>query len=107
MSTQTINSDAAINRLVLIRKVAAFANLGVTAGKSFLDRASAEIDVLKGEAVDLVQSRMAISALQRNIMPSQTICQASVREVDQFLLPMRQDRRSRVEQVESSRQRPN
>ncbi len=97
--------DQSIERLVLVRKVAAFANLGIYAGPAVIDQALASVDAVGREGVGLKQCRSAIEALRMNILPSQAACQAGVAEVDGYLLPLRAQRRG-LHEMSVHRPRP-
>ncbi len=91
--------DSTIDKLVLVRKVTAFANLGIYAGSRILDIAESNLESLKAEktGVQFKDSQAAVSALKMNILPSQRLCQASMAELDVFLIPLRAQRRNESE----------
>jgi hypothetical protein len=97
--------DSTIDKLVLVRKVTAFANLGIYAGARILDLADKNIESLKSEqaGVQFKDSQAAVRALRMNILPSQSLCQASMAELDVCLIPLRAQRRN---ESESSVPRP-
>lgn len=97
--------DQSIDRLVLVRKVAAFANLGVYAGPAVIDQALASLNAVGREGLRLVQCRSTLEAMSKNMLPSQATCQAGVAEVDGLLLPLRAQRRSATE-ISARRPRP-
>lgn len=100
--------DKTIDQLVLLRKVSAFANLGIYAGPGVLRQAIRHIDELVQHPTDvgLSCSRDALHSMNRNVLPGQRLCQASVAEVDQMLVPLRAQRRGEVN-GDAQRPRPN
>lgn len=100
--------DISIDRLVLVRKVTSFANLGIYAGPRILDQAAVHLDELKSEHSEagLKQSQAALNALRMNLLPSQSLCQASMAEIDSVLMPLRAQRRNE-RAVNVPRPRPN
>jgi len=100
--------DSAIDKLVLVRKVTSFANLGIYAGPGILDLAADHVQALKAEhaGAGFKQSEFAINALRMRMLPSQSLCQASISELDRVLLPLRSQRRAESAAAEVPRPRP-
>lgn len=102
------NLDRTIDQLVHVRKVTAYANLGIYAGPTVLRQAIRNLEAVKESQSDVVMERSeaALHAMSQNILPGQQICQASMAEVDKLLIPLRAQRRG--EQPASyERPRPN
>lgn len=94
-----MKSPTVLDKLVLIKRVTGFVNLGIIPLDAYIDKAEAFIgDLSKGMSadaapMDLSEARRAITAVKQRVMPSQEICVRSMEQVDAYLIPLRQARR--------------
>lgn len=110
-----MKSPTVLDKLVLIKRVTGFVNLGMIPLDSYVEKANAyiedlsKVDAPAEERMDLSEAQRAISAIQQRVMPSQEICVRSMEQVDAYLIPLRQARRESLAETATeatSPQRP-
>ena len=97
-----------IAKLNYIRKVTGFANLGVLPTSAVIERAASsvkEITESRAEA-NLSDAQLAIEILSSRVMPSQAICQAGMRSVDNLLAQLREGQLAEQNPTRQSTDRP-
>ncbi len=97
-----MNTSMTIDKLVLIKRVAGFANLGIIPSQRMVAAADGYIGDLTdqakttGDSLSFDGLKKAVGALRQSIMPSQELCQQGMAEIDRYLRPLRQARRERL-----------
>lgn len=94
-----------VQRLVFVRKVAGYANLGVFPCPVVLQQAIDHVTVLERNFADqdmnLGEVSRPLQAMRQNVLPSQMMCQAGMQCVDRWLRPLRAEARDSARQSES------
>lgn len=92
-----------IDKLVVARKIIGFANIGVfpsenriSVTKQFVSELKLDLNIPNG----LLETDKALSALSSSFIPSPDLCLKSLKEVDAYLIPMRQARRDAILNLE-------
>jgi hypothetical protein len=80
-------------QLNYLKKVTGFANLGIFSNSTVIEKASNYVRDLKSTYVDFdsASAHLVIEAMSNKMMPSQQLCQAGMRSINQLILDLKEN----------------